>query len=92
MGMAFEGSLRGHRCPSPAGSRQPGASAASAAGSVSRLARALRATLESMWGPTLLLNSAGVGGMFPTAFERLNLGFYRGKITAWMAAQEEEYR
>ncbi len=45
-----------------------------------------------MWGPTLLLNSAGVGGMFPTAFERLNLGFYRGKITAWMAAQEEEYR
>ncbi|GAB4820172.1 hypothetical protein N2152v2_007218 [Parachlorella kessleri] len=76
----------------PAGSRQPGASAASAAVSVSRLARALRATLESMWGATLLLNSAGVGGMFPTAFERLNLGFYRGKITAWMAAQEEEYR
>jgi len=29
---------------------------------------------------------------FPTAFERLHVGFYRSKITSWMAAQEEDYR
>lgn len=30
--------------------------------------------------------------MFPRAFERIGVGFYRSKITSWMAAQEEDYR
>lgn len=69
-----------------------GGSRAGAAACCSHLAAALRSCLDSMWGPTLLLTSEGVGGMFPTAFSRLHQGFYRGKITGWMAAQEEEYR
>ncbi len=36
--------------------------------------------------------SAQVELTFPTAFERLHVGFYRSKITSWMAAQEEDYR
>ena len=45
-----------------------------------------------MWGPTLLLTSDAVASLFPTAFTRLESPFYRSKITAWGAAQEEEYR
>ena len=30
--------------------------------------------------------------MFPTAFARVGIAFYRSKITSWMAAQEEDYR
>lgn len=30
--------------------------------------------------------------MFPRAFERIGVSFYRSKITSWMAAQEEDYR
>ena len=40
----------------------------------------------------LLLYAAQVELTFPTAFERLHVGFYRSKITSWMAAQEEDYR
>ncbi len=43
-------------------------------------------------GPTLHLTSSAVDAMFPRAFERIGVGFYRSKITSWMAAQEEDYR
>lgn len=57
-----------------------------------QLGIALRDTLSALFGPTLHLTSSGVEAMFPTAFERMGTGFYRSKITSWMAAQEEDYR
>lgn len=44
------------------------------------------------FGPTLHLTSSAIEAMFPRAFERIGIGFYRSKITSWMAAQEEDYR
>ena len=44
------------------------------------------------FGPTLHLTSSAIEAMFPRAFERIGVGFYRSKITSWMAAQEEDYR
>lgn len=44
------------------------------------------------FGPTLHLTSSAIESMFPRAFERIGVGFYRSKITSWMAAQEEDYR
>jgi hypothetical protein len=57
-----------------------------------KLGTALKRSLESLFGPTLHLTSSVVELTFPTAFERLHVGFYRSKITSWMAAQEEDYR
>jgi len=42
-------------------------------------------------GPTLLLSGGKVGMAFPLVAERLRNRFYRSKLTAWMAAQEEDY-
>jgi hypothetical protein len=59
---------------------------------------AFRATLAiptmicCRFGPTLHLTSSAIEAMFPRAFERIGVGFYRSKITSWMAAQEEDYR
>eukprot|EP00798_Chlamydomonas_sp_ICE-L_P019927 gene19927-26631_t len=58
---------------------------------VKRLASALKEALEEQ-GPVLQLNSTSIGLLFPTAFERLDLHFYRSKITSWLSSQEEEFR
>jgi lysophospholipid hydrolase len=42
-------------------------------------------------GPTLLLSGGKIGMAFPLVAERLTNRFYRSKLTAWMAAQEEDY-
>jgi hypothetical protein len=49
-------------------------------------------TYGCSFGPTLHLTSSAIEAMFPRAFERIGVGFYRSKITSWMAAQEEDYR
>ncbi|KAK9808186.1 hypothetical protein WJX73_006212 [Symbiochloris irregularis] len=59
---------------------------------IRKLAVALKATLEKLFGPTLHLSSATVEMTFPTAAERMHTTFFRSKITSWMAAQEEDYR
>ena len=50
----------------------------------------LKKALEKL-GPTLLLSGAKIGMAFPLVAERLSNRFYRSKLTAWMAAQEEDY-
>lgn len=55
------------------------------------LALALKEALQA-YGPVLQLNSSNMRSRFPGAFTRLQVLFYRSKITSWMAAQEEEYR
>jgi hypothetical protein len=65
----------------------PGASAA-----IRRFGTALKSTLEELFGPTLHLDARFMEMAFPGAFERMHIGFYRSKVTSWMAAQEEEYR
>lgn len=57
-----------------------------------KLGAALKRSLDSLFGSTLHLTSSVVELTFPTAFERMHVGFYRSKITSWMAAQEEDYR
>lgn len=59
---------------------------------IRKLAVALKATLEKLFGPTLHLSSATIEMTFPTAAERMHTTFFRSKITSWMAAQEEDYR
>ena len=54
------------------------------------MASELKEALEKL-GPTLLLSGAKVGMAFPVVAERLSNRFYRSKLTAWMAAQEEDY-
>ena len=63
-----------------------------AAAAVRKLAAGLKATLQELFGATLLLSASTVAMTFPTAFDRLHVSFYRSKITSWMAAQEEDYR
>jgi hypothetical protein len=65
----------------------PGASAA-----IRKFGTALKSTLEELFGPTLHLDARFMEMAFPGGFERMHIGFYRSKITSWMAAQEEEYR
>ena len=72
------------------GRAPPPAAAASAA--TQALGSALRDILTALFGPTLHLTSGVVDAMFPRAFERIGVGFYRSKITSWMAAQEEDNR
>jgi len=55
-----------------------------------QLASQLKQALEK-FGPTLLLSGSKVGMAFPLVAERLSNRFYRSKLTAWMAAQEEDY-
>ena len=55
-----------------------------------KLASDLKKAL-SKFGPTLLLSGNKVGMAFPLVAERLSNRFYRSKLTAWMAAQEEDY-
>ncbi|GLC44977.1 hypothetical protein PLESTB_001747900 [Pleodorina starrii] len=58
---------------------------------IKRLSGALKDAL-SPFGPVLLLDATVLSLQFPTASERLDVLFYRSKVTSWMAAQEEEYR
>lgn len=58
---------------------------------VKRLAAALKEGL-GQYGPVLQLNSTNIGLLFPSAFEHLDVIFYRSKITSWLSSQEEEYR
>jgi len=58
---------------------------------VKRLAAALKEALSSH-GSVLCVNSTSLGILFPSASERLDVLFYRSKITSWLSAQEEEYR
>ena len=46
---------------------------------VKRLANALKESL-GQYGPVLQLNSTSIGLLFPTAFERLDVLFYRSKV------------
>ena len=73
---------------SPSWSMAPSASAMA----VKKLGVALKASLEKLFGPTLHLSAGTIELMFPSAYERLHTGFFRTKITSWMAAQEEDFR
>lgn len=53
--------------------------------SLKRLALALKEVLTP-FGPVLLLNSTTMGLQFPTAFERLDVLFYRSKVGHWTGA------
>ena len=55
-----------------------------------QVASQLKQALQKL-GPTLLLSGGKVGMAFPLVAERLSNRFYRSKLTAWMAAQEEDY-
>jgi predicted acylesterase/phospholipase RssA/CRP-like cAMP-binding protein len=59
---------------------------------VSQLAEALRAHLESSFGPASLLDFATVQRMFPTESEHLEVPFFRSKVTTWLNQQEEDCR
>lgn len=75
--------------PSAAAAPQPPGVASLVA--VKRCAAALKEALATH-GSVLCVNSTSMGLLFPTAFERLDVLFYRSKITSWLSAQEEEYR
>ena len=79
-GMHWGGPLGRHNTPGAAGLL-----------AVKRLASALKESL-GQYGPCLQLNSTSIGLLFPAAFERLDVLFYRSKITSWLSSQEEEYR
>ncbi|KAL4530592.1 hypothetical protein Ndes2526B_g02061 [Nannochloris sp. 'desiccata'] len=59
---------------------------------VSQLAEALRAHLESSFGPTSLLDFATIQRMFPAESEHLDVPFFRSKVTTWLNQQEEDCR
>jgi len=59
---------------------------------VSQLAEALRAHLESSFGPTSLVDFATIQRMFPTESEQLHVPFFRSKVTTWLNQQEEDCR
>lgn len=69
----------------------PPSPAAVVAGAMKELCAELKRSLEG-FGSVLLLNSTSINVMFPTASDKLDVLFYRSKITSWMARQEEEYR
>ena len=52
----------------------------------------MQASLEKLFGSTLLLSGSTIELTFPAAYERMHSTFFRTKITSWMAAQEEDYR
>jgi predicted acylesterase/phospholipase RssA/CRP-like cAMP-binding protein len=59
---------------------------------ISELAEALRAQLESSFGPTSLLDFATIQRMFPTESKHLDVSFFRSKVTTWLNQQEEDCR
>lgn len=90
-GVLMAGASSGHTPAGGGRASQPHPTLAASA-ATQALGAALRDMLTALFGPTLHLTSSAIEAMFPRAFERIGIGFYRSKITSWMAAQEEDYR
>lgn len=57
-----------------------------------RLSGVLKQSLEESEGPCLALTWTTMKVLFPQVCHRLQVPFYRTKVTSWMASQEEDYR
>lgn len=57
-----------------------------------RLSGVLKQSLADSEGPCLALTWTTMKMLFPQVCHRLQVPFYRTKVTSWMASQEEDYR
>lgn len=57
-----------------------------------RLSGVLKQSLADSEGPCLALTWTTMKVLFPQVCHRLQVPFYRTKVTSWMASQEEDYR